>query len=144
MQEGIGGGAWYRGKILRISTENGYLKYEAEIDTRTYTEEFPEGLVKRDRIIDPIEWSRAKPIKFHDASEYGDFIADHDDKSYHVFECPTCEMFTAELALHLSDKHEQDYCGIFGLDPANADLHDPIHGTPKCRRLCLNTRRIRD
>lgn len=144
MQEGIGG-AWYRGKIHEISTENGYLKYEAKIDTRTYTEEFIEGLVKRDRIIDPIEWSRAKPIVFHDASEFGDFIADDYDDSYHVFECPTCEMFTAELASHLSGKHEQDYCGIFDLDPAKHDAfsldhHDPM-GTPKRRRLCLNTRR---
>lgn len=99
------------------ANDNSYHVFECP-KCELYTAELP---AHRCKIVDPFETALAReqnrPIKFHETSEYGDFLADVGDRTYHVFGCPICERYTANLAMHLS-KHGQNFYKIFGLVPA--------------------------
>lgn len=61
--------------------------------------------------------TKDQSIEFHEPEEYADFMANDGGQYYHVFRCMICDLYSAELALHLST-HGLNFYTIYGLSPA--------------------------
>lgn len=90
-----------RGVVRDISNRGVLVKY----DMKGKMKWVREYMLRPDNVVDPPEWSRGKPIQFHEDDFERRVFVDPDDGYYHVFRCTYCGMFTKYLDQHKAERH---------------------------------------